>query len=242
MKKRIYLLLLSVIVIFSSCKDDSGIFVEQLFTDSEISIALRDCLRLASDSTRKTLCVVDTLGEDYGYFYYDSGSYRIDFPPAAKQITDTLIKYGYGKMLDSLIYNINYAADLCGTKLKDQFLDTTIKALEFPNPKLILHGGENAATRFYKEKNQSVMFSVLENNIFLEQVNKLNIIQTWNDLQIAYFQITENYSSVDIITPSIQQMMDGFFKMMALVEEAIRKNPELRGKSDSLLNKVFETQ
>jgi hypothetical protein len=243
MKKRIYLLLLSVVVIFSSCKDDSGDFVEQLFTDEQISMALRDCLRLSSDSTLNMLCMMDTvLLKDHGYFAYDSASYRLELPAAAKQIMDTLILHGFEEILDSLIFNINQAAELSGKKLKNQFLDTTIKLIVFQSPRLILRGGNNTITNYFKEREQNEMFSELKNSIFLEQVNKLDIIQTWNELQETYFHITGKYTSVDILAPSVQQMMDGFFTMMAIIEEAIRNNPELRGKSDSLFNKVFETQ
>jgi len=241
MKKRIYLLLLSVVAIFSSCRDNSGDFVEQLFTDAQISTALRECLRLASDSTLRTLCVVDTLTPKEGFYLFDTLKYRIELPAAAQQITDTLSTYGLGEVIDSLIFDINKAAELCGTKLKKE-TDTTIKNLQFPDPKLILHGRKNAATNFFREKHKDDFISSLINNVLIEQFNKLQIIARWNELQENYFQLTGKYASIDILTPAAQQMASGYFKLMALVEEAIRNKPELRGKSDGLLNKVFETQ
>jgi len=241
MKKRIYLLLLSVVAIFSSCRDDSGDFVEQLFTDAQISIALRDCLQLASDSTLLTLCVVDTLSPKEGYYLFDTLNYRIELPEASKQVIDTLSTYGLGEVIDSLIFDINKAAELCGTKLKKE-MDATIKNLQFPDPKLILHGGKNAATNFFREKHKDDFISLLVTSVLTEQFNKLQIIARWNALQENYFQLTGKYASIDILTPAAQQMASGYFKLMALVEEAIRNNPKLRGKSDGLLNKVFETQ
>jgi hypothetical protein len=241
MKKRIYLLLLSVVAIFSSCKDDSGDFVEQLFTDAQISIALRDCLRLASDSTIYTLCVVDKHIPEYGYYLFDTLNYRIELPADSKQVIDTLNEYGFAEILDSLIFDINQAAELCGTKWSEE-LESAIKLLQFPNPKLILHGGKNAATNFYKEKHKDEFISLLIDNLLMEQFNELRIIERWNELLMSYSLIIHQYTSVDILTPASQQMVSGYFKLMALVEEAIRDNPKLRGKSDSLLNKVFETQ
>ncbi|MDR0207286.1 MAG: DUF4197 domain-containing protein [Bacteroidales bacterium] len=241
MKKRIYLLLLSVVAIFPSCRDNSGDFVEQLFTDAQISIALRDCLYLASDSTLRTLCVLDEHVPEFGYYLFDILNYRIELPADAKQIIDTLGEYGFVEILDTLIFDINQAAELCGTKLNKE-LESAIKLLQFPDPKLILHGGKNAATIFFKEKHKEEFISLLVTTVLLEQFNELHIFARWNELQENYFQITGKYSSIDILTPAAQQMLAGYFKLMTLVEEAIRNNPKLRGKSDSLLNKVFETQ
>ncbi|MCL2167985.1 MAG: DUF4197 domain-containing protein [Lentimicrobiaceae bacterium] len=241
MKKRIYLLLLSVIVIFFSCRDESGDFVEQLFTDQQITNALRDCIEIASDSTLNTLCIVDTLKEEYGYSYYDSKNYRITLPAGAQQVVDTLSEYGFGETIDTLIMNMNRAAELCGNKIKSQFLDPIRKNITFPKPNATLHGGNNAITDYVKETKQNEFISLLTTSVLFEQFNTLEITTTWDSLQVAYYKITDHYFYKDILTSTAQQMTDGFFMKMASVEEAVRKNPDLRGKPDSWLYKVFAT-
>jgi hypothetical protein len=247
MKKRIYLLLLSFIVIFSACRDDSGKFVEQLFTDTQITYALRDCIEFCSDSTLNTLCMVDTIALKYGYYDYDLGAYRIEFPAAAQTVIDTLVLadtlalYEYKEVIDSLIFNMNKAATLCGNKMKSQFWNPIVKEITFPNPNLILHGGNTALTNYIKEIKQTEWVALLVSSIFDEQCKALNVVEKWDELQAIYSNYTGNHSSIDILTPAAQQMVEGFFKKMASVEEAVRKDPNLRGKSDGWFYKVFET-
>jgi hypothetical protein len=249
MKKRIYLILLSVTVIFFSCKDNSE-FVEQLFTDSEVSAALRQCIDSAAMRTCNVLCIVDTLKKEYGYSYYDSKSYRIELPAAAKNVVDTLIKHKSGNPLDSLTLisrinalkdSINRAAEQCGNDLMRQFWKPATDSIVFLNPNAILHGGNNAITNFVKQTTQTEFISALVNSILIEQFNELEVITTWDALQKEYSAITGTHSSIDILTPSAQQMVAGFFRKMALEEEKIRNNPNLRGNPNGWLYRVFAT-
>jgi len=241
MKKRIYLILLFIPAIFFSCKDNSGEFVEQLFTNDQIASALKQCITVASDSTLNTLCVVDTTKHEYGYTHYADSTYRITLPASAKQVVDTLNVYGYKNQIDTLILRINRAAELCGNKIKIQFWDTLVKSITFPNPNLILHGGDNAITNFVKETKQSELNTLLETSILVEQFNTLQVIQRWNMLQKKYSEITGDYPSIDILVPSVRQMSSGFFKKMSSVEEAVRRYPELRGNKNGMLYQVFAT-
>ncbi|MCL2246026.1 MAG: DUF4197 domain-containing protein [Lentimicrobiaceae bacterium] len=241
MEKRIYLLLLSIVVIFFSCKDDSGNFEEQLFTNTEITRALSKCIEVASDSTLNALCVVDTLFEKHGYYYYDSKAYRIELPTAARQMVDTLTKYGFEEALDTLIFNINRAAEQCGNKIKSDFLNLLIKNISFPNPHQTLHGGNTAITDYVKTTKLNEFISLLNTTLLLPQFNTLNVLQKWNMFQEEYYKITDRYTSIDILSSSSQQVANGFFKKMALQEEAIRKNPDLRGAETDILYKVFKT-
>jgi len=242
MKKRIYLLLLSIIVIFSACRDNSGKFVEQRFTDQQITFALRDCIEFCSDSTLNTLCVMDTTEFKDGYYYHELGVYCIEFPATTQAMVDTLILYEYKEVIDSLIFNINKAATLCGNKMKSQFWNPIIKDIIFPNPNMVLHGGNTAITDYIKQTKQTELVSLLVYSVLNEQFNSLQVVEKWNELQATYSALTGSYFSIDILTPAAQQMVEGFFKKMASVEVAVRKDPALRGKSDGWFNSVFETQ
>jgi hypothetical protein len=241
MKKRIYLILLSVTVIFFSCKDNNK-FAEQLFTNNQISLALKQCIDSAALRTCNALCVVDTtLPPENGFNYYDSKSYRIELPAAAKNIADTLTGYGFGEQIDSLIFKINRAAEQCGNDLIRYFWKPTSDSIFFPNPNTILHGGNHAITDFVKQTKQTEFISALVNSILKEQFNELQIITSWNELQKEYHSITGTYSSIDILAPVSQQMAAGFFRKMAIEEVAIRKDPKLRGNPTGWLYRVFAT-
>jgi len=239
MKKHIYLSLLAIIVIFFSCKDNSE-FEEQLFTNDEITLALRNCINLTIDTTLNVLCVVDSVNGTHGFYYFDNGTYRIELPAAAKNVVDTLEKYDYSDTISALIFDMNRAAEKCGNTIK-QFWNPIVKEMVFPNPNLILRGGNNAITNYVKETKQWEFVSALVSFILIENFNEFNIITRWNELQEVYYDKTENYVSIDILTPAAQQMANGFFRRMALAEEDIRKYPELRGPANGLLYLVFAT-
>jgi len=242
MKKHIYLSLLAIIAIFFSCKDNSE-FEEQLFTNEEISTALRDCINLTIDTTLNVLCVVDTINEKYGFYHFENGAYRIELPAAAKAMVDTLKAIPdmhYSDTISALIFDMNRAAEKCGNRLK-QFWNPIVKEMIFPNPTLILRGGDNAITNHVRETRQWELHAALVSSILIEHFNDLNIITRWNNLQEIYFDETGIFSSIDILTPAAQQMANGLFKRMALAEEDIRKNPELQGPSNGLLHRVFAT-
>jgi len=234
MKKRIYLSLLALSAIFFSCKDDTGKFEQQLFTNDEISHALIQCMDSAIMRTLNTLCVVD------GFYRYDSASYRINLPAAAKNVVDTLKQHGYGETVDTLILDINRAAEQCGNEIK-RFWNQALKEITFSNPNLILRGENNAATNLVREAKYREFSNALESSILLEKFNEKQIVTRWNDLQVTYFDLKEIFISIDIFIPAVQQLMDRFFRKMALEEEAIRRDSELRGPTNGLLYRVFET-
>jgi len=239
MEKRIYLLLLSVVFIFSACRDKSDEFVEQLFTDSQITTALNQCADSAVMKTCNALCIVDTTGEEkFGYYYFDSKSYRIDI---VNHIVDTLVAYGYQDQVDSLIFMLNRAAEQCGDKIA-QFWASTIKNTTYPKPNLVLHGGNNAITEYLKTTKRSDFVATLVAYLPV-QFTALNVDSTWSQLQYQYFEITGNYSPAPfgIITPTVEQMVTGFFKKMAIEEAAIRTTPALQGNPNGLLYRVFST-
>jgi len=242
MKKRISLILLSVIVIFFSCRDDSRQFEEQLFTNMQITNALRECMTLSIDSTRCTLCVVDTISEEYGYYWYDLQTYRIELPASAQQIIDTLTEHGFEieNTIDSLVKNINRAAEQC-EKMVQSYWEPIIKNISFPNPNQTLHGGNNAITNEVKLQYQTDFINTFKTYTLNEQFNALGVTASWNNLQEEYYKITGTYIPIDILDSSVQEMVGGFFKLMALWEEKVRTDPELRGKKDGWLYLVFDT-
>jgi len=239
MKKRIYLLLLSVVSIFSACKDKSDEFFEQLFTDSQITTALNQCADTIALKTCNTLCIADTTGEEkFGYYYFDSQNYRIDL---VNQIVDTLLANGYQDQVESFIFLLNRAAEQCGNRIT-QFWTPIIKNMTYPKPNLVLHGGNSAITEYLKTTNKSEFIATLVAYL-PDQFSALKVDSTWSKLQDQYFDITGSYSPTPfgIIAPTAEQMVAGFFKKMAIEEEAIRKNPALQGNPNGLLFRVFST-
>jgi len=245
MKKCTSLLLLAVTLFFCSCEDKSGDFVKQLFTDSEISGAITQCIDSTIDRTLNVLCIVDTIQQKRGFSYYDEESYRISLPPEANNVVDTLKKYSdeadieaLTADIEALILDMNRAAEQCGNSIK-QFWNPIVSAMAFPNPNLLLRSGNSAITDFVKATRQTEFADALSSYILIEQFNTLNVIARWDDLQKRYFEETGEYASISILIPAVRQMTNGFFRKMAEEEEALRKDPALRGSPTGLLYKVF---
>jgi hypothetical protein len=235
--------MLSIAVVFFSCRDDSGDFEEQIFTNDQITLALRDCIKVTSDTTINVLCIVDTLEKNIGYYYYSDSIYRIELSAAAKQVIDTLRAYEFeniDEIIDSLTFNINRGAEQCGKAITD-FWEPIIKNFSFPNPNKTLHGNSTAITDYVKATQQSELINLMKNYTLKENLTKLGVFTTWTMLLEEYYEITGSLLTIDILDYSVQQMVNGFFKEMALWEEKVRENPELRGKEDGWLYKVFAT-
>ena len=243
MKKRIYFLLLSVVFIFSSCKDKSNEFVEQLFTDTQITAALNMCADTTAAKTCNTLCIVDSMNHKLGYYYFDSESYRIEFSADMQQIADTLVAHGYQDQVDSLLYFLNRAAEQCGNRIT-QFWKPIIKDMAYPNPNLVLHGGNSAITDYIKIHKQNEFVASLLSFIN-EQFVALDVYLIWDNIRETYTDITGITPSTSalnpLLTPTAEKIAAGFFKKMGIEEEAIRKYPALRGSPNGLLYRVFAT-
>jgi len=238
MKKTICLLLLAVAISFLSCKDKTNEFAEQHFTTNQISSALKDCITLTSMRTANTLCIVDSANQALGFYKYQDSIYRLVLPPSVKAVVDTLTNHGYENTIDSLIFNMNRAAEKTNNKVK-QFWEVEVESITFPNPNQLLYGGSNAITKYVKETKQSTFISELISSILKEQFDILHVVTTWNELQLNYLEITSIYSSFDILASTAQQMAEHFFAIMAIEEAKIRKDPSLRGSPNGILFKVF---
>ena len=242
MKKSFYILLLSVSVILFSCRDDSGKFEEQLFTISQMSTAIRQCITISSDSTMNTLCIVDSINQKYGYYYFDENSYRITLPAAAQQVVDTLTEYGFGETIEKLISDINVAAEQCGYNIKRDFFTPFVESTTFSHPyDLIYNDSYSAITDYVQSIKQMDFITILSTSILNDQFDDLNINTRWELLLKEYNNITDKYVSIELLPDVSKKMVNGFFTVMSTVEEEIRKNPELRGEKSSMLYLVFAT-
>jgi len=244
MKKRIYLLLLSVIVIFSSCKDKTNEFAEPLFTNEQITMALRECITITSDNTLNTLCIADTTEQKtLGFNHYELGTYRIELLDAASAVADTLMKHNesYKDTIEKFIFNVNRAAERCGNNLKAQFLNPLIKNFGFPNPSAVLRGGNTAVTDYVKKTTQSDFVASLISYSLVVQFDTLKITPDWNRYQEEYRKITGVHPSINILNHCAPQFVNQFFKKMALEEVAVRKNPGAYSSTTGIFYRVFST-
>ena len=95
-KLSITLIALFAAVTFFSCKDESGVYAEQLYANGQKENAILACLDACADTALAHLCVTD------GFYSYNDEAYRIDYAPLQNSLFDTLQNHGYGDLVDTL--------------------------------------------------------------------------------------------------------------------------------------------
>lgn len=236
--KKIKLILFSLVaVLFVACTDDTNQYSNQLFTDSELNRAFRQCLTQSADSANSHLCIPNS--EEMGYYNYSEGVYKIGLPTNALFIADTLEVHGLGYLVDTLIRKTNYSAELCGNGLKIYFTEL-LSTITFPDPYRLLNGNSTAITTYFELINYQSFVSrsqtLLTVNFAAQGVN-----DDWQNILNIYFMLTGQVVSVDYLNNAAQTMTNGFIKEMKIEEALIRKDATRRGANSSKLYEVFAT-
>lgn len=236
--KKIKLILFSLVaILFVACTDDTNQYSNQLFTDSELNRAFRQCLTQSADSANSNLCIPNS--EELGYYYYSEGAYRIGLPANALFIADTLEIHGLGYLVDTLIRKTNYAAELCGNGLKIYFTET-LNSITFQDPYRILNGDSTAITTYF-EKNYFESLKSRSQSLLTVNFAAHGVNDEWQNILNIYFMLTGQVVSVDYLNNAAQTMTNGFIKEMKLEEKLIRRDATRRGATTSKLYEVFAT-
>ena len=236
--KKIKLILFSLVaIVFVACTDDTNQYSNQLFTDSELNRAFRQCLTQSADSANSHLCIPNS--EEFGFSNYADEIYRIGLPSNVMYMADTLEVYGLGNKIDTLINRTNYAAELCGNGLKTYYTDL-LSVMVFDNPYKLLNGDSTAITSYF-EKNYYQSFVARSQTLLAVNFAIHGVNDAWNDVLNIYFMQTGQIVSVDYVNHVAQMMTKAFIQEMKLEETLIRNDVNRRGATTSKLYEVFAT-
>ncbi len=178
--------------------------------------------------------VVTQLGSQGGFS--DDPAVRIPLPQGLERVRSTLNRVGMGTMLDELDLRLNRAAEAAMPKTKQLFIEA-ISTMSLEDAKGILHGPEDAATRYFQGKMtpqlNREMRPVVESS--LQQVGAIQ----------SYDQVMEQYKAIPFVPDVkaelsdyvVEKASDGLFHYLAVEEAAIRADPARR--TTELLKKVF---
>lgn len=112
-------------------------------SDAKIGMGLKEVLQIATDNS------VTLTGKVDGYF--GNQAIRILMPEQLKSLETGLRAVGYGPQVDEFVLSMNRAAERAAPAAKQIFLDA-IDEMTFDDARKILHGGDTAATDFFKTK------------------------------------------------------------------------------------------
>lgn len=228
--KKINLLLISLLFLsFTSCKDETNDYVRTYFSDSQLTSVIKECLNITVDTANSHLSVTD------GFYLYKNEQYRITLPAAASPLIATLTEHGEEVLLDTLIRQINRAAEISGDYIKINFR-SAINAATFGNPDALLQDSLNSLTTHFKNTQTLSLISTLSGNVE-NNLRNTGALTTWNEALAIHQQHDGQTLSVDLIHSVTEQIIKHITTEMAIEEALIRT--DTNHQTSTLMKGVF---
>ena len=227
---------LSIIVIMAviaaatlfSCKDESGEFVEQLYTNAQKDKAIKECLKVSTDSAINHLCA------EPGFYGYNDGAYRIDFSPLQNNMFEVLTQYDGGALaIDSLIRLTNNMAENCASQIRPVFI-AAIDSLEIIDHDALVKGKEGAITHYFELYKYNEIKSALKTPVAI-RMDVYGVTDLWNSMWQFYSSHSNVPVNFDIQNYVVEKMLDGMLQEMRAEEELIRIDSTHRNDAMDLL-------
>jgi hypothetical protein len=196
-------------------------------SNDDIVSGLKDALRVATDTTSKTLSAAG------GYFKNEA--IKIIMPAEAVKAEKTLRSIGAGALVDKAILSMNSAAENAASEVGPIFL-TAIKQMTLRDGLSILRGGDNAATTFLKNSTTQALIEKMK-PVIQSSLQKVNADKAWTAVFSKYNMLSAQKVNTDLTAYVTQKALDGMFYNIALQEQKIRKDPAAQ--VTDILKKVF---
>ncbi|MDL2296712.1 DUF4197 domain-containing protein [Bacteroidales bacterium OttesenSCG-928-B11] len=214
MKKINFLVISLLLLVFTSCKDDSGEYERTYHTDTQLAEAIKLCLEISVDTANSHLAVED------GFYAYNDAMYRIALPASANVLVEVLEDNDEVELLDTLILRMNKAAEISGDYIRNNFR-SVIAASTFPDPDKLLRDSIPSLTNYLRDTKTFVLTNAL-NNAVGNNLSRTGAITAWNEAMEIYQQHATQVLSIDFTENVTRQLVDGIMKEMAIEEEFIR--------------------
>ncbi|WP_456417290.1 DUF4197 domain-containing protein [Thiolapillus sp.] len=200
-------------------------------SQGQIGAGLKEALRIGAERA------VAYLGKPGGFL--DDSKVRIPLPGAVEKVASGLRTVGQGALVDEFETTMNQAAEAAIPKTLD-IVKETVQNMTLDDAGKILNGGDDAATRYLREKAGAS----------LEKAIKPIVSQATDQVgaTASYKQLTANAGggmlggllggdSLDLDSYITKKTLDGLFYKLAQEEKLIRQDPLAR--STDLLKQLF---
>ncbi|MFC4263863.1 DUF4197 domain-containing protein [Ferruginibacter yonginensis] len=196
-------------------------------SNADIVSGLKDALRVATDSTTKSLSAVGG--------YLKNEAIKIVMPAEAVKVEKTLRGIGAGALVDKAILSMNTAAENAAGDVGGIFL-TAIKQMTVTDGINILRGGDHAATDFLKRTTTATLTEKMR-PVIESSLKKVNADKYWNDAFSKYNLFAQQKVNTDLTAYVTGKALEGMFYKISLEETKIRKDPAAQ--VTDILKKVF---
>jgi hypothetical protein len=196
--------------------------------DVKIGQGLKEALQVSTEKA------VSLTGRTDGYFKNEA--IKILMPDNLKSVDRGLRTVGYGPQLDELVLSMNRAAEQAAPAAKNIFWNA-IGDMSIDDATKILHGGNTAATDYFKGKTTPQLTSAFT-PVVEKSMSHVGVTQQYEALlgraKAIPFLNTESY---DLNHYVVGKSLNGLFHVVGEQEAQIRANPAAR--TTELLKEVF---
>jgi Protein of unknown function (DUF4197) len=199
-------------------------------SNDDIVSGLRDALRVATDSTSKTLSAAGG--------YLKNEAIKIVMPAEAVKVEKTLRSLGAGALVDKAILSMNAAAEDAAGQVGGIFL-TAIKQMTLTDGINILKGNDHAATDYLNKTTTAILTEKMR-PVIQASLKKVNAEQYWEAVFSKYNMFSKQKIQTDLTAYVTEKALSGMFFKIAQEEQKIRKNPAAQ--VTDILKKVFGKQ
>lgn len=237
--KRIFIPAMAVLLLSSPCLAGffgdltQGVFSskEEALDDNTIGKGLKEALAVGTERAVKEVSRSD------GYF--GNALIKILLPDKFQKAANYLRTVGYQKPVDDFVLSMNRAAEAAAPKAAAYFGDA-VRQMTLEDVRMILTGGETAATKFFERKTRPQLLVAFKPTIG-QTMGQVGTVRAYKEM-VGKFEIIPMASLAgnhpfDLDDYVTNKALDGLFLMVGEEEKKIRTNPVAR--TSDLLRKVF---
>lgn len=196
----------------------------------DAALGLREAL------SNGVVAVTTRLGRTDGFFR--DPKVHIPLPGTLASAQRGLRQLGMAGPLDDLELKMNRAAEAAMPQAKTLFLDA-VRSITFSDAVSIVRGGDDAATRYLRDKSQTRLTELLRP--YMETALQQSGAFTALDAAVARSRFNAGGAVAnlrgDVVNFAVAKALDGAFAYVAEEEKGIRHDPARR--TSDLLRRVF---
>lgn len=191
--------------------------------------AVRELLRQVADNA------VNQLGRPDGF--RANPRVRIPLPGEIARFDKTLRRFGLERHAEELELSLNRAAEAALPAVKPSLFDA-LRALRLIDAAAVVHGGEQAATRLFREHSEARLVEHLKPAV-ATATSQVAVTVAYKRLlrKLAPLEKNLDVESLDLDAYITRAALDGLYLVMADEERRLRRDP--RAHPSELLRKVF---
>jgi len=195
----------------------------------QVAEALKQALR------KGARLAIHELGRENGF--WRNAEFRIPLPDAMRTPARLLRQAGLGSYVDRLHMRLNRAAEAAVPKARPIFYQA-IRDMSIRDARRLLHGGEDAITRYFRRKTMPALRRAFTPVVHRE-LERSGAIRGYRAFvrQYASLPLVGERLNADIDGYVTKRALDAMFTMLAREERRIRRHPAER--TTELLRKVF---